>query len=525
MKQSIDRILRKVLSLLGTCLVCLNCGLDSESRNLFDPSDPLSLFLQTQTGILASLASGSNRNLEITTNLQNGDYPLFLQSGVLDLQLSEEADFAWSVSQFQFLPESWTGIVLRDVVQLDARRIRLFLVLDRSRAIPSNFQLKVTLPLTNTRLQLTNPLLNFRLPSSRVVGSLSEAKSFMEGILLNETEILLVGGILATNPATLSNRLEIYHLDRGSSEVVASLPTGLVHHRLVSLGLDRILIIGGETDANPSNDAHFSSRIYRWNHSTRTLSEINPGLQSPRSRHTALAIGDNRVLISGGRSRFCNTDACNRPDHELLDVQQGTLRTLGAQSHFRFGGVERPRYDHQASFSPTTNQVRFFMGRSRTEEIAEAYLSNSIALDLGTETWITGNETAPTARAGFVLLEMQNQIPLVVGGINILANLGIDTFQSAGNQWTTQGLWNSGKIQSSFAMPPSQNQLYGLGGMNLSISTQNIEVFSFSERRAFSVGNLTRPRRGHLSFWTREGIVSLGDLDSNLGNIEVFGGF
>src|SRR5262245_14684326 len=90
----------------------------------------------------------------------------------------------------------------------------------------------------------------------------------------------------------------------------ASLPEGRGDHTATPLPDGRVLVVGGQSDANAPNTALNKATAY--NAQSDTWTEV-AAMSAPRSGHTATLLPDGRVLVVGGEQSAGGAPAAPRP--------------------------------------------------------------------------------------------------------------------------------------------------------------------------------------------------------------------
>lgn len=524
-KQAFKISPKRVIFLLLISAVFRCAPASPENANSFDPRNLGALSLQllypSQTSVttVPPISFGT-----ITTDTQTLDYPLFLKTGYLDLSFESSIASRFTKANFAFDGESGKAILVRDVVPLTESTLRLFLSIDSSKRLPSFLTVNALNASLQVDTRFANPTLTFNIPTSRLAGTLSEEKSRMSFLKLNDNEVLIVGGLSNSNLPLRT--IEIYRFQTETSTKMPDLPEGLVFPSLTLLDSGAVLVVGGELASPTTSVNHFSKKIILINPSQNSVTVLPFELNQTRSRHTAVRLSNNRVLVSGGIFNSGTTESSVRATHEIIDLNLQSSSLLPNSSQFiNSAGSVLPRFGHTAFFEPSTNSVWFALGKSRTEDNPLAFVLPLLSLDMNNLTMTASTSSFSSSRIDFHSFRNKEGRVWVLGGAGAfgLSTNSIESIQPSKLSIQNPGFLHAGRMNSGAAFLPSEKQIVSLGGTSLAFSIPSIEIFSLVENKSFLVGNLLHPRRNHFSVFGKKGIFTFGDPEFAKSSVEYFG--
>lgn len=147
------------------------------------------------------------------------------------------------------------------------------------------------------------------LDNKPVEGKLSVARGNAHVLALSDTEVLVVGGVVAWGPAgaygrrdkTLTGAVERVTIrdDEISTEKLPDLPGGMTHgYALVALGDDKVMLLGG-SDSTYLGCWHCTAATYILDLNAGTW-RAGPSMTEPRAYPGAALLPDGSVLVAGG---------------------------------------------------------------------------------------------------------------------------------------------------------------------------------------------------------------------------------
>jgi hypothetical protein len=137
-------------------------------------------------------------------------------------------------------------------------------------------------------------------------GTLLTPRSRHQAVLVSATSVLVTGGSApgAGGDGTFDpfsrSTAEVYSQATGAWTAAAAMPAGRGRHRAVPLGGGKVLVVGGTDSVR--NDAGFASALVYTAGAPDSWTSVN-GLVTGRWAFAAVALADDRVLVTGGIAR------------------------------------------------------------------------------------------------------------------------------------------------------------------------------------------------------------------------------
>lgn len=282
--------------------------------------------------------------------------------------------------------------------------------------------------------------------------------------LLRNGRLLIAGGTDGRGHALAS--AEVYDAATDRWRPGGSMSTTRLDHTATLLPSGKVLVVGGFKATYPS-ESLASSELY--DPATNSWSSAAP-MTTSRTRHTATALPDGRVLVVGGQ-RFDLHDGGifpGRPtDAEIYDPIANRWSATGPMGASRLG--------HTATLLP---DGRVFVVGGQDDGLA---IFNSTEIyDPANDRWISAAPMA-VARTGHLATAMANGDVFVAGGLgeepNFLTTVltSAELFDPRTNVWVTIAsavefhahgtatLLRNGMVLAVGATDPSRSELYDLG--------------------------------------------------------------
>lgn len=493
-------------------LFLFNCKVQSKVENAFDVNSSAGQFL-----ILASNLP-SSETLTFKTKYSDSDYPSFVKTGILEIDLSLPVSQEFNSSHIEISENYKNDLVVRDVLSISDTKIRILFVSSIRTNWTDDLEIKIRNPKLEQEFTVTESVLKFTFPKNRTAGFISEEKSSISSIGVSDSEVLLVGGV---NPSgnTLAT-IEIFNFETGLSNVLNPLPTGMTGVKLCSLGEGIVYAIGGKTVSSEVSDiSQLSNKIFRINTRTGSVSELGVTLNERRVGHTALCLPENKILISGGQISSGNVNSSLSTTHELVDLNQLTSQTLPNSSF-----LSQPMIGHAAVYNPNNGSVYFFGGRAIPENDYATIYDSVEKLNLNSniiESSVLKLANGKSDPSVFLYGEGDfiNLSGKIVTG---LGSRSIDIWNESNSKAETIAFLEKGKKDTSVA-EFSKGQITISGGLENYYKTANLELYDYSEKKVFSTGSMLFQRSSHSSVKVKGGILIFGDPTFAGREVEYYG--
>jgi hypothetical protein len=282
----------------------------------------------------------------------------------------------------------------------------------------ANGQVLVTGGVHNTNLAGNAELYNSADGAWTNTGSLSAVRAHHSATLLFNGQALLAGGFNCCPAATLS-LTALYSQTTGLWSATGNLNAARFSHTATLLPAGKVLVAGGLRRVNVNTTYLNSSELY--DPATGSWSLITDTLATARAEHTAVLLGNGKVLIAGGINNGGTLNSA-----EVYDPATGQWEPTGNLNTARTG--------HTAVLL-TTGMVLLAGGRNGTTDLDSAEL-----YDPGTGIWTpTGNLN--TARSGHTATLLPTGKVLLAGGKNAGGFLNsAELYNPGSGNWTNTGL-------------------------------------------------------------------------------------
>ncbi|MBL0311146.1 MAG: hypothetical protein IPP78_00245 [Holophagaceae bacterium] len=169
-----------------------------------------------------------------------------------------------------------------------------------------------------------------------------------QATLLADGKVLVTGGVTTADwpgtsfqPPTPMAELFDPALNGGAGGFVAVAPMGVPRygHTATAMTDGRVLITGGVTGRDMRSDLTASMEI--WDPVSRVFQPLSTSLGQPRARHSAVLLPSGKVLVAGGYTSDANTIIKGLTEAWLFDPAGGQFTPTGSLQHpkFSFGMV------------------------------------------------------------------------------------------------------------------------------------------------------------------------------------------
>jgi hypothetical protein len=166
-----------------------------------------------------------------------------------------------------------------------------------------------------------------------ITGTMKKARSGHTATLLSDGRVLIVGGWGSVSGGTALTSAEVYDPDTGTFALTGSLKKARASHSAIRLGDGRVLIAGG-TGTTSSGPSLSSAEI--WDPSTGAFT-LTGNLKAARMAHTATRMDGTHILIAGGWGPDSMSVLASA---EVYDVGTGTFTLTGSMHEARAGHTE-----------------------------------------------------------------------------------------------------------------------------------------------------------------------------------------
>ncbi|TGL02050.1 kelch repeat-containing protein [Leptospira levettii] len=496
---------------LISIIFVLHCNVKAPNQNVFDPTNIVG------SSAVALLGLGLGDELTITSRYKQNDYPIFVKTEYLDLDLSAPAANYFSKANFKISDPYQNDLILRDVFPLSDSRLRVLFSVSSRSEWREPVLLSITKPETMNEFSFPGKQFEFRFPYPRFYGSISEAKGKITTSILNDGRIILVGGI---NPsgATLST-VEIWDPETGVSKLLPSLNEGMTGLSICVQKTGKVFVSGGKTVAgNVSASTQISDKIYSIDPSSETVTELSFRMVRRRFGHSMVCLGDGSILVSGGQFQVGVDPSAITKDHEVISLAGNSSVLLDGSSDFPIGIIF-----HATEYDEANSRILYFGGRDRIDPYA--FFSNTI-YTINTNnfslTSLLGNFA--TARSNVTNLKMPNMDRVLFGGMNRegTGSKAIESWNESLSSTTSLGFTSRFKNGSAIVRF-SDEQVFFTGGVDTYYKSGILEIYDHFERKNYIVDTMMSPRSEHSAFLTTKGIVIFGDSALTDTRVEVYG--
>ncbi|TGL88334.1 kelch-like protein [Leptospira congkakensis] len=494
-------------------LLFFQCTIQDQTKNIFDP--------KTLTGgsvaVLTTLAF--QNEIQITSRYQTNDYPSFIKTEILDLDISEPVASYFTKTNFSISENYKDDLVLRDVFPLSESKIRVLFSVSSRSEWREPISLFIQRPETFGNYSFSGKQFEFKFPYPRYIGSISEAKGHITSALLLDGRILLAGGV-AISGITVAT-VEILNPETGISTVLPPLSQSLMGMAVCTNPNGVVYLSGGKTvSGSVTANSQISNRIYRIQSNDQTVVELPVVLQKRRYGHTMVCLPNGDLLLSGGQFQVGNDHTAITNEHELVSVQVGTSTILNSTANLPMNTVF-----HFAEYDGKKNDILFFGGKDRIDPFA-VYTNSIRRLDLDSQVMDIIGNVMPTSRSNVTSIPVPGGDRLVLGGViggaSVVGSRSIESWNET--SWTTKthGFTTRTKNGSSI-IPYSGSQVLYTGGVDTYYKSGILELYDHTEKRNFVVDTMMNARSEHTAVQTARGVIIFGDSVLNDRRVELYG--
>jgi hypothetical protein len=147
--------------------------------------------------------------------------------------------------------------------------------------------------------------------------------------LLSNGTVLIAGGNTGSTASIAS--AEIYDPSAGTFSLTGSLNTARSDHTATLLGSGMVLVAGGNTEASPGPGFTSFSSAELYNPTTGSFAATTGNMTVARYAHSATALADGTVLITGGAPTYFNPSA----SAEIFNPSTETFTATGSLNEAR----------------------------------------------------------------------------------------------------------------------------------------------------------------------------------------------
>ncbi|TGL20925.1 kelch-like protein [Leptospira yanagawae] len=492
-------------------LVFLHCRVNAPKDNIYDPKSLLGGTASVIFGILNGV------DVKITTRYLESDYPTFVKTEYLDLNLSEPVSSFFSKSDFQISNPYQNDLILRDVYPLSEKKLRVLFSVSSRSEWREPVTITITRPKDLKEYEFLGKQLTFRFPYPRYFGSISEAKGYITTTKLLDGKILLVGGV---NPSgNTVPTVEIWNPETGSTELLPPLNQSLMGLSVCRFNNGKVVVSGGKSKVGkPTINSDISDRIFLIDPLQKTVDELPIVMQKPRHGHVMVCLNTGDLLVSGGQFKVGDDPSAIANDHEYISLSQFTSTIIGGSSDFSIG-----IHFHTAEYDEINSRVLYFGGRDRQDQYA-LFSNRVFSIDTNTFSMQMLTGVFPTGRANVTYVKMPNSDYVLFGG-TIREATGTKAIESWNEKnATTSSLGFTSRFKNGSGIAQfSDEQVFYTGGVDTYYKSGILELYDHFERKNFIVDTMMLPRSEHSAIQTTKGIAIFGDSANLDTRVELYG--
>jgi N-acetylneuraminic acid mutarotase len=281
----------------------------------------------------------------------------------------------------------------------------------------------------------------------QATGSLNEARRGHQAVVLGDGRVLVAGGI---NEGVLLASAEIYDPGTAKWTMVAPMSVPRLGSTLTLLTNGNVLVTGGTvadtasgTGGNQTIRPDATAEVY--NVAANKWTKTAGGMSTPRFEHTATALDDGRVLITGGQGPPTNGSSAALATTELYDPAVDSFRKSNDMGDARF--------NHTAVKLPDRT-VMVVGGAGGTN--GDTSLSTAEVFNPGDGSW-TSAGTLTGSRTGHVAAVFPDGRVMVAGGESVTRGnrrslATAEIFALDKREWRSAGTMNCPRSEASAAL-------------------------------------------------------------------------
>jgi hypothetical protein len=332
-------------------------------------------------------------------------------------------------------------------------------------------------------------------------GSMEQARHYFTATLLNNGQVLIVGG--TRHGVGGLAEAELYNPATGTFSTTGSLNTGRYSHTATLLNNGKVLIAGG---TNTISGALASAELY----DPTTGTFRTTGSLSCACGYSPTLLPNGNVLFTGG---FNGSNAVATA--EIYNTSSGTFSVTGNLNVARAG----PSTTLLGNGKVLVAGGVFYTGTIPFTAVAH-YLASAELYDPTSGTFsLTGN--LHTARSSQSATLLTNGNILLAAGQNDGANGGYlssaELYNPATGKFTVTGSLNTPRILHTAHLLPSGQVLIVAGNHFGSIASA--ELYNPATGTFSNTASLNTPRQGHASALLTNGqVLATGGYESQLGS-------
>jgi N-acetylneuraminic acid mutarotase len=318
-------------------------------------------------------------------------------------------------------------------------------------------------------------------PTWRPTGSLGTARYAHTATLLANGKVLVVGGIIVTNPCCgMTGSAELYDPATGQWSTTGTLSTPRFNHIAVRLDNSKVLVAGGNRDS-------FSTRL-----STAEIYDPDTGawsaagdLSVARVHHMATLLADGRVLVTGGSRGGSSA--------ELYDPGTGAWSSAGTMNSARYYHTATLLANGMVLVAAGVNESNLPTSAELYDPATGSWTATS---DLITARYIAGeNVGSHTATL------LPNGKVLVAGGLDIEDNAfntlaTAELYDPATGQWSATGSLTTSRVGQAATLLPNGKVLVAAGYGDNQSKLISAELYD-PATGSWSVTRSLKTARGH----------------------------
>lgn len=492
-------------------ILLFQCKIENKSQNLFDPTT----LSGGSVAVLSTLAFQDG--IQITTRYQTNDYPSFVKTEILDLDLNKPVSSHFNKKHF-FVSENYKDdLVLRDVFPLSESKVRVLFSVSSRSEWRDPITISIRRPESLTEYVFNGKTLEFKFPYPRYIGNISEAKGQIATQTLFDGRILLVGGVSISGTTVAT--VEILNPESGTTTILPSLNQSLMGMAICMDPNGTVYVSGGKTIVGPATaNTQLSNKIYKINSTNQTVEELPFTMQKRRFGHSMVCLNHGDLLVSGGQFQVGTDQTAIANDHEYVSIQSGNTTILNTSANLPMNTIFQ-----FAEYDSNQERILFSGGKDRVDPFA--VYSNSIwSLDLKTLVLSTLPVVLSTARSNVTSINVPGNDRLVLGGVmgGGVGSRSIESWNETSSTSLTNGFTSRMKNGGSITLFSNSQILY-TGGVDTYYKSAILELYDHVEKKNFVVDTMMNARSEHTAVQTNRGIVIFGDSSLADTRVELYG--
>ncbi|GBF50472.1 hypothetical protein LPTSP4_19970 [Leptospira ryugenii] len=413
----------------------------------------------------------------VTLNFKEGDFPVFLDDGFLDLTFSEPVEGASLKSNYSFSAPVSSDVTIINVLSLSSKSYRLVLSGKPQRSF-DRLQFSISNIKDFAGRELQNKAFNYFQPKVNILPSLNVARCYPRLVTLSDGKVMIIGGIIPdSSPQDTLSSIEIFDPATNQftvfPQVLNQKRSDFTANRLSD---GRIIVVAGLLGPG-SNLANYLSDFELIDPSG-TVAPVRRMLPAQvRAGHKSAWAGDGFLYILGGRGHpsaansLAYLDRVDRFDPSTNDFVNVKKIAIGRD------GLEVG--------TDSKGRILVTLGiRSQSFHSNSFEYYDSSSVTASTEHPVL---LANTRRFHSLLRDGADQF-YVLGGGNLDKITAIERINADGSN-TYLANFTEQRYFAGFSFW-NQNQILAIGGNTDSGFASSIESLNLSNSKVYTVGTL-----------------------------------